>query len=97
VLGQQLHVLAAVAQGREGDREDVEAVVEVLAELALRDRSSGRRFVAAITRTSTLKASLPPMRVTFPVSRTRRSLTCSSGGISVISSRKSVPRFARSK
>ncbi len=53
--------------------------------------------MAAITRTSTSTAESAPIRITEPVSRTRRSFTWSSIGISVISSRKRVPLWARSK
>ena len=54
------------------------------------------RVIAATTRTSTRIGSVPPTRTTVPVSSTRRSFTCSSIGISVISSRKSEPPAARS-
>ena len=38
LLGQQLDVVAPLAQRRQLDREDVQAVVQVLAQLARRDR-----------------------------------------------------------
>ena len=59
--------------------------------------TSRSRFEAATMRTSTLIGRSPPTREKVPVSRTRRSFTCSSKGISPISSRKSVPPSARSK
>ena len=58
---------------------------------------SGARLVAAITRTSVSSVVVEPTRMKRPVSSTRSSLTCSSIGISVISSRNSVPPLARSK
>jgi hypothetical protein len=45
----------------------------------------------------TLNSVSPPTRETTPVSSTRSRRTCSSTGISLISSRKSVPLSARSK
>ena len=54
VLGKQLDVAAALAQRRQLDGEDAQAIEQVLAELAFVDRGlSGSRLVAAITRTST--------------------------------------------
>jgi hypothetical protein len=58
---------------------------------------SGLRLVAASTRTSALIGVVVPTRVNVPLSSTRSSFTWSSCGISVISSRKSVPPWARSK
>ncbi len=57
----------------------------------------GLRLVAAITRTSVSWTWVEPTRMNVPVSSTRSSFTCSSSGISVISSRNSVPPLARSK
>ena len=50
-----------------------------------------------MTRTSVSCGVVEPTRMKVPVSSTRSSLTCSSSGISVISSRNSVPPWARSK
>ena len=92
VLGQELDVLPALAQRRQVDREHVQPIEQVLAQLALRaTASSGRRLVAAMTRTSTLIGSSPPTRVTCPSRARAAACTCSSTGISVISSRNSVP------
>ena len=55
------------------------------------------RFVAATTRTSTLRVRVPPTGSNSPSCSTRRSLPCSSSGSSPISSRKSVPPSAASK
>ena len=49
-----------------------------------------------MTRTSTAMAVVPPTRMNSRSSSTRRSLTCVDGGISPISSRKSVPPSASS-
>ena len=54
------------------------------------------RFVAATTRTSTRRGRVPPTRKNVPVSSTRSSFTCTSGSISPISSRNSVPPSASS-
>ena len=51
VLDQQRDVLAALAQRRHDEVNDVDAVEQVLAELPLRDQSRRLRFVAAMTRT----------------------------------------------
>ena len=48
-------------------------------------------------RTSVSWTWVEPTRMKVPVSSTRSSLTCRSSGISVISSRNSVPPLARSK
>ena len=54
-------------------------------------------LVAAMTRTSTLKDSVPPTRMTSEVSSTRKSFTWVFKGISPISSRNMVPLSAASK
>jgi hypothetical protein len=59
--------------------------------------SLGWRLEAAITLTDTEMRDSPPTRISVPDSNTRKSLTCSSMGISVISSRNRVPPDARSK
>ena len=85
----------ALAQRRHLDGDDVEAVVEVLAELPVARPSRCRsRFVAAMTRTSTLIVSLPPTRSNSRSCRKRSSLTWIAGEISPISSRNSVPPSA---
>jgi hypothetical protein len=73
VLGEGGEVLAALAQGRDLDREDAEAVVEVGAEVAAFDFARRSRFVAAITRTSVWRVVAPPMRskVPFPATTSR--------------------------
>ena len=97
VLDQQRDVVLAVAQRRHVDVDDVEPVVEVLAEPALLDLAARSRFVAAMTRTSTLIGRLEPMRSNSRSWSTRRSFACVASGISPISSRKSVPPLAVSK
>ena len=97
MLDQDGHVLAALAQRRQGDLEDVEAEVEVLAEAPFLISALRSRLVAHSTRTSTSISVLPPSRRSRPSSSTRSSLACSSMGISPISSRKSVPPWASSK
>ena len=50
--------------------------------------------MAAITRTSTVRCSVPPTGVKVPSCSTRSSLTCSAGDMSPISSRKKLPPSA---
>jgi hypothetical protein len=98
VLDEQGDVLAALAQRGDRQREHVEAVEEVLAEAPrLGPPSRGRAFVAATTRTSTLRSLVSPTRRMVLSCSTRRSFTWSSIGSSPISSRKSVPPSASSK
>jgi hypothetical protein len=95
--GELVDVARALAERGDLQRDDVEAVEEVFPELALRDALARSRLVAAITRTSTLRVSLPPTRSNVRSWRKRRSLTCVARGISLTSSRKMVPPFACSK
>ena len=95
VPGQERDVRRARAQRRHLDGDDVEPVVEVLAELAVARPSARRsRLVAAMTRTSTWIVSLPPTRSNSRSCRKRSSLTWTAGEISPISSRNSVPPSA---
>ena len=95
VRRQQRDVRRALAQRRHLERDDVQPVVEVLAELAPPRPSACRlRLVAAMTRTSTLMVSLPPTRSNSCSCRKRSSLTWTAGEISPISSRNSVPPLA---
>jgi len=83
-----------LAQGRQVDGDDVDAVEEVLPELPWAIRSSNSWLVAAMIRTSTGSSALPPtLRTVFSWSA-RSSLTCIEGVISPISSRNRVPRSA---
>ena len=64
MVGEQRNVLAPVAQRRDVDLDHVQPIIEIVAELALRDTSSARfLLVAAITRTSTLISCVPPTAV----------------------------------
>ena len=91
-------VLEALAQRRNAQRHDVEAVEEVLAEQALLDlRSCRSRWVAAMMRTLVLIGVRPPTVVYSPSCSTRSSRVCASSGMSPISSRNSVPPSACSK
>ena len=91
-------VLAPLAQRRQVDRHDVEPVVQVLAEPALRAlRSSRSRLLAAMTRVSTRMVCVSPTRSNSRSCSTRSSLTCSWGVVELISSRKIVPVWAASK
>ena len=98
VLGQERDVAAARSRsGGSTDREDVQSVVEVLAEASRRAICRSRsRWVAETTRTSTLTVSVPPTRSNSRSCRTRSSLTWTSSGRSPTSSRNSVPPSASS-
>ena len=92
VLDEERDVLAALAQRRRGDGDDVEAVVEVLAEAPARCTSARRsRLVAATMRTSTCDRCCRRRGSNSPSWSTRSSFTCTAGDSSPISSRKSVP------
>jgi hypothetical protein len=98
VLGEQIEVVVAAAQRRQ-DGSGTRAAGRAGPRAATRrpPRGADRGWSAAITRTSTVIGSLPPTRCTVLLSSARRSFTCRSADISVISSRKSVPPSARSK
>ena len=81
VLHEERNVLAALAERRQVDRDDVEAVVEIFAEPAGRDGFLRSRFVAATRRTSTRRGPLEPTRSNSPSCSTRRSFTCISTGM----------------
>ncbi len=93
--GQIADVLAALAQRRQRDREDVEAIIEVLAELAalhlLRAGSCWWRRSGGCRR---FTGFLAPTGSTSPSWMARSSLTWVSSGNSPTSSRKSVPPLA---
>src|SRR5439155_15140421 len=97
VLGEREDVLRAVAQRRELDREDVEAVVEVAAEESLTDQL----LEVAVGAGDHLHVDAPravgATGVIVPSSRTRRSATCSPGLASPTSSRKMQPPLASTK
>ena len=87
-----------LAQRRQHDREDVQAVVEVARGSGRRRPSApGRGCVAATSRTSTLIVFVPPRRSNSCSCSTRSSFGCSSSGMSPTSSRNSVPWWASSK
>ena len=81
VLDEQRNVLAALAQRRNVDRHDGQAVVQVLAESFPSCTSCRRsRLVAAITRTSTWRVRVSPTRSNVRSWSTRSSLAWSAGG-----------------
>ena len=91
-------VVLPLAQRRHLDRDDVQPVVQVLAELSVRhhgrqDRGWSRRSA----RTSTRSVRVPPRRSNSCSCRTRRILACVFALMSPISSRNSVPPSACSK
>ena len=98
VVGEERDVGLSLPQRRQEDPVHVEAVEEVLAELALRRTASSRSLlVAATTRTLTwIDSTLPSRSISFSCS-TRRSLIWMAGESSPISSRKRVPPWASSK
>ena len=97
IARQQRDVFAALAQRRQFKIKNVQAIKEILAQLSFFDGRAGERLVAATTRTDTGMFALPPMRRICPSSSTRKNFGCTSGAISVISSRNRVPPSACSK
>ena len=88
-------VVGPFAQRRQRDRHDVEAVVEVLAELAgRRSAAPGRGWWRRRSRASTAISSRPPTRRIVPDCSARSSRVCACIGMSPISSRNSVPPAA---
>ena len=94
-LGQRRDVLAAVAQRRRLDREDVEPVEEVLAEAALGHRHARGRgwWPTGCARRPSPGACEPIGSISLSCSA-RSSLTCMSSGSSPTSSRNRVPPLA---
>ena len=97
VRDEQRDVVGALAQRRHRDREDGQAVVEILAELPARHlcragRGSSRRRRA---RRPDRSRSRPRARTRAPAARAAAS-TCISSGSSPTSSRNSVPPWASS-
>ena len=84
-----------LAQRRHDEAHDVQAEVEVLAELPLLTSCSRFRLVAVTRRTSSSIVFEPPTRSIALVSRKRRSFTWIEPEISPISSRKRVPAVGR--
>ncbi len=67
MIGQQQHVRLALAQGRHEDRENIQAVVEVLPELSLIDRP-GKIFVRSGHQTHVdLERFGPTQSLKFPL------------------------------
>ena len=97
-LGEQPDVLAALAQRRQRDRHDVDAVEEIGAEAALRrPRARGRgwsRRRRARRRRSAASSRAARSSRSWSA---RSSFACTAGASSPISSRKSVPPWAASK
>jgi len=96
VVREPLGVAAPLTQRRHVDREHVEPIEEVLAEL-----SQGHRVGEPPIRGDDADVDaidcMPPTRVSTPLSKVRSSFTCSSTGVSAISSRNNVPGLACSK
>ena len=87
----------ALAQRRQLQREDVQAVVQVLAELSLATAFAQIAIGGGDDADVDLDRALPPTRSNSRSWSTRSSFTCTSSGISPISSRKIVPPSASSK
>ena len=97
-LDQRRDLLATLAERRNGDRDDGQAIVEVLAERALADALlAGRDGSRRSGGRSTWRARAEPSRRIVPSASTRSSFACMPGDISPASSRNSVPRWAVSK
>jgi len=93
-LGQQRDILAPVAQRRHDNAVDIEAIQQVLAELASRTSAFRSRLVAAMKRTSTARTWFDPTGEYSRSCSTRSSFACKPASRSPISSRNSVPPCA---
>ena len=98
VVEQQADVLAALAQRRQPDLVAGQPVQQRRLEAPVRGCCASRlASVAAMSRTSTGPGVVAPTGYISPVSSTRSSITCTSGGASPTSSRNSVPPWAARK
>ena len=98
VLGEHRDVLAALAQRRHVDGDDVEAVVEILAEaLVPHHRGRGPGWWRPRSARPPAACAVPPSRSNSPSCSTRRILGWVTGERSATSSRNSVPPSASSK
>jgi hypothetical protein len=93
VPDEQRHVRAALAQRRHDDRNHLQAVEEVLAEVPASTSAARSLFEAAITRTSTL-SERSRRRADLAVLQDAQQLHLQVALISPTSSRKMVPPFA---
>ncbi len=91
---QQRNIFAMLAQRRQRHRDNIQAVIEVLAEFTPLIACSRFLLVAAMTRALNGNRRLPPSRSNSRCCKTLSSLACSRGAISPISSRNSVPSSA---
>ena len=89
-------VFLALAQRRNVERHNVEAVIKIFTEGARATASFRSALVAAIRRTLILIGRVPPRRMKVLSSRTRKSFACTLADMVAISSRKRVPPGARS-
>jgi len=91
MIGQQGDVFAALAQAGHANGNDVQAIVEVLAEGALGDLAVEIAVGGGDDSNIQGISLVPPTGRTVRSCRTRSSLTCMGMVISPISSRKIVP------
>ena len=96
VLGEDGDLLGPVAERRDEDIDDVEAVVEVLAEASLGDGALEVPVGGGDDADVDLDVAAGAQAGELASCRTCRSLACSGRGISPISSRKMVPPSASS-
>ena len=90
------NVLAPLAQRRQHDGKNGDAIPQILAERPSATMAAKSRCVAATIRTSTLIGRCPPTRSSQPSCRIRSRRTWASSGNSPSSSSSSVPPSARS-
>ena len=88
---QKRDVIHTLAQGRQGNGENVQAVKQIRPEPAFLNHLERSRLVAATMRTSTRMVRVLPSLSNSCSWSTRKSLGWSSSGMSPISSRNSVP------
>ena len=76
---ERIDLVPALAQGRHVHVDDLQAVIQVLPEIALEHHGLEIAVVAATTRTSTVTRLLLPSFVNSASWRTRSSFACSAG------------------
>jgi len=97
MLGQERDILAALAQGRDGDGHDVEAVIEVLAEGALLEGGrGGPGWWPATMRTSMWRVLFAAQALELALLEDAQQFHLNVARHVAISSRKAVPVSASS-
>ena len=92
----QRNVLHSLAQRRNVNLEHGQAKIQILAKVAVANWCCSSRLVAVMARKAICRGRVSPTGVTSCCSSTRSSLTCTLGGMSAASSKKTVAPSANS-